>query len=153
MAYRVKEFQDFFLERYVSMPLDMGDGLFFNPALFHAAGRNDSVDVMRSANLLQISSAFGKPMESIDSLPLVQKCWEGLVEKFGREAMSDEVVALIGNLAEGYPFPTNLDRRVPDKDGMAPGSEQDVLRGGLEGGWGVEKVLGEMERMREDSRA
>ncbi|RYN81005.1 hypothetical protein AA0117_g2723 [Alternaria alternata] len=55
MAYRIPEFADYFLEKYVSMPLEMGDGLFFNPALFHAAGQNDSADINRSANLLQIS--------------------------------------------------------------------------------------------------
>jgi ectoine hydroxylase-related dioxygenase (phytanoyl-CoA dioxygenase family) len=52
MAYRIPKFQNFFLENYVSVPLQQGDGLFFNPALFHAAGQNDSSSIMRSANLL-----------------------------------------------------------------------------------------------------
>jgi ectoine hydroxylase-related dioxygenase (phytanoyl-CoA dioxygenase family) len=153
MAYRLKEFQDYFLEEYVSVSLEKGDGLFFNPALFHAAGANTSSDVQRSANLLQISSAFGKPMEMIDSLPLVEKTWDSLKEKFKREGLSEEVRAFVGNVADGYPFPTNLDRRVPETAGMAPESEQEVLVRGLQEGWGREKVMGELRGMREDSKA
>ncbi|KAF2269551.1 phytanoyl-CoA dioxygenase-like protein [Lojkania enalia] len=153
IAYRIQEFQDYFLEKYVSVPLQMGDGLFFNPALFHAAGRNESEGVMRSANLLQVSSAFGKPMESIDTLPLIERCWDGLMRMFKENGMSDEVKAVVGNIGEGYPFPTNLDRRVPETTGMAPESEQGILVKGLEEGLGKEAVLGVIRKMREDSRA
>lgn len=153
MAYRIPEFQQFFLEKYVSLPLEKGDGLFFNPALFHAAGQNDSKDILRTANLLQISSAFGKPMEMIDTLPLIEGTWEGLVGKFKQEGMSEEVKAFVGNVGEGYPFPTNLDRRVPETAGMAPSSEQDVLREGLEKGWEKERVLDELRKMRRDAAA
>ncbi len=153
MAYRLKEFQDFFLDNYVSIPLEKGDALFFNPALFHAAGANTSTDVHRSANLLQISSAFGKPMETIDSLPLVERTWDQLRVKYEREGLSEEVKAFIGNVAEGYAFPTNLDRRVPDKEGMAPESEQGFLGRGLREGWGRSVVVEGLRRMREDSRA
>lgn len=151
MAYRIPEFQEYFLEKYVAVPLEKGDGLFFNPALFHAAGENKSADIQRSANLLQISSAFGKPMEMIDTLPLIERCWEGLERMYEREGWSEEVKAFVGNVADGYPFPTNLDRRVPETAGMAPGSEQDMLRRGLEGGWEKEKVLGELRKMKLDS--
>lgn len=153
MAYRLKEFQDYFLESHVSVSLEKGDGLFFNPALFHAAGSNTSVDVQRSANLLQISSAFGKPMEMIDSLPLVEKTWNLLVQLYKREGLSDEVKTFVSNVAEGYPFPTNLDNRVPETAGMAPRSEQDLLLSGLREGWQQSKVLCELQRMREDSCA
>ena len=40
--------------------------MFFNPALFHAAGANHTTDVNRMANLLQVSSAFGRAMEAVD---------------------------------------------------------------------------------------
>ena len=153
MAYRIKEFQEYFLERYVSVPLEKGDGLFFNPALFHAAGSNTSIDIQRSANLLQISSAFGKPMETIDSLPLIRMTWDALVDKYKKEGGSEEVRTFVGNIAEGYPFPTNLDRRVPEIAGMAPTSEQDLLVKGLSELWNKEKVLGELMKMREDSKA
>jgi ectoine hydroxylase-related dioxygenase (phytanoyl-CoA dioxygenase family) len=80
MAYRIPKFQEYFLEKYVSVALDKGDGSFFNPALFHAAGQYDSADIQRSANLLQISSAFGKPMETIDTYPLVKLPGRSLLE-------------------------------------------------------------------------
>lgn len=153
MAYRIPEFQEFFLEEYVAVPLNKGDGLFFNPALFHAAGKNESRDIQRSANLLQISSAVGKTMERIETMPLVERCWDGLREMYKEEGMSAGVKALVGNLGEGYAFPTNLDRRVPETAGMAPSSEQDMLIRGLEEGWEKERVLSGLAKMKEDSRA
>ncbi|KAF9691401.1 hypothetical protein EKO04_010559 [Ascochyta lentis] len=153
MAYRLKEFQDYFLEKHVSVPLSKGDGLFFNPALFHAAGANTSQDIQRSANLLQISSAFGKPMEMVDTAPLVERTWDALRDKYRREGLSGEVRAFLGSVAEGYPFPTNLDNRVPETAGMAPESEQDLLVRGLKEGWDQERVLGELRKMAEDSKA
>jgi ectoine hydroxylase-related dioxygenase (phytanoyl-CoA dioxygenase family) len=172
MAWRRPEFRAFFQEKYIALPLALGDGVFFNPALFHAAGAN-VMDVSvggfrRVANLLQISSAFGKAMESVDAIPLVQRCWKFLVARYeatgkkiagsdldpglwGREAR--EVRALVQALGEGYPFPTNLDRRPPAPGRMAPDCEQDVLVRGLEGGWSVVEVVGALERMRLESRA
>ena len=153
MAYRIPEFQDYFLENFVSVPLERGDGLFFNPALFHAAGQNDSASIMRSANLLQISSAFGKPMEMIDTLPLIEKTWDGLQAMHKRDGLSDQVKAFIGNVAEGYPFPTNLDRRVPETAGMAPESEQALILKGLEKSWTRDEILKQVQQMRTDSLA
>jgi len=152
MAYRLPEFQDYFERHYVAVPLDIGDGLFFNPALFHAAGRNDSENIQRSANLLQISSGFGKPMERIDTYPLIERSWDGLVHKYEKEGLSEEVRAFVGNVGEGYPFPTNLDRRVPETAGMAPESEQDLLIQGLERGWAKVEMLKALRQMAEDSR-
>jgi ectoine hydroxylase-related dioxygenase (phytanoyl-CoA dioxygenase family) len=153
MAYRIPEFQQYFLENYVSVALEKGDGLFFNPALFHAAGQNDSVDLQRSANLLQISSAFGKPMETIDTYPLVDRTWDGLVKKYKKEGLIDEVKAFVGHVAEGYPFPTNLDRRVPETAGMAPSSEQDLLLEGLKDSWTKETILKELRKMKDNAAA
>ncbi|KAI9870855.1 MAG: hypothetical protein M1823_008621, partial [Watsoniomyces obsoletus] len=128
MAYRLPEFAAFFEEKCVSLPLEKGDAVFFNPALFHAAGRNTSADIERSANLLQISSAFGRAMESVDTQALIEACWSEVVrmheksvskkssgdgDKNGGHALSQEVRCAIKAIAEGYPFPTNLDRRPP----------------------------------------
>jgi hypothetical protein len=85
MAYRQEEFNAYFLENYIALPLKKGDAVFFSPALFHAAGENKTKDFERSANLIQVSSAFGKPMESVDSLPLVEKSWDSLAEKYAEE--------------------------------------------------------------------
>lgn len=64
-----------------------------------------------------------------------------------------KVRVLVRNIAEGYPFSTNLDKRPPAPSGMAPESEQEIVVRGLEGGWTVEEVVGELERMQRDSRA
>jgi ectoine hydroxylase-related dioxygenase (phytanoyl-CoA dioxygenase family) len=153
MAYRRPEFTAFFLDSYVALPLDEGDGLFFNPALFHAAGENVTEGFERWANLLQISSAFGKTMETIDGIPLVEACWEGLREMFEANGLDDEIMALVKALGDGYPFPTNLDRRPPRPDGMAPESEQDILIRCLEERKSKYEVLEELKKMRKDAMA
>lgn len=153
MAYRLPEFDKFFLENYVELPLQKGDGLFFNPALFHAAGTNRSADINRLVNLLQVSSAFGKPMESIDALPLVDKCWDELLRLHKAQGMSDEVKALVAAIGEGYPFPTNLDRNPPKSDSMAPESEQEVLMKALEEGKSKDEAVRALASYREATRA
>lgn len=153
MAYRLAEFNEFFLANYVSLPLKMGDGLFFNPALFHAAGSNESADVVRKANLLQISSAFGKPMETIETPPLVERCWNLLKVKYENEGDSIGVKAFISAIAAGYPFPTNLDKRAPGPQGLAPESEQEILLRGLQEGWTREEILRALYQIGEDSQA
>lgn len=153
MAYRVPEFAEFFQQNHVSLPLDKGDGLFFNPALFHAAGENRSTDIHRLANLLQISSAFGKPMESVDALPLVESCWDRLQAMYKQQGMGDEVKAFIAAIGEGYPFPTNLDRNPPRADEMAPLSEQDVLIDCLESHQGKSVVVERLKSYREAAKA
>jgi ectoine hydroxylase-related dioxygenase (phytanoyl-CoA dioxygenase family) len=62
LAFNRPEFIDFFAEHHVQVPLRQGDALFFNPALYHGAGANTSADIRRMANLLQISSPFGRAM-------------------------------------------------------------------------------------------
>lgn len=151
MAYRLPDFNRYFLANCVSLPLEKGDGIFFNPALFHAAGENTTEDFARSANLLQISSAFGKPMEAIDTLSLVERCWEPLAQKHSQEGMSDRVQAIVAAISEGYPFPTNLDKRPPAPGGMAPESEQDVVRAGLKEAWTSGTVIQTLRRMRADA--
>ena len=153
MAYRLPEFTQYFLENYVTLPLEIGDGLFFNPALFHAAGENRTTDVVRSANLLQVSSAFGKPMESLDTVSLIESCWRTLTQKFDKEGTSLYVEAVVAAVAEGYPFPTNLDRRPPAPGGMAPESEQDIVRSGLKEGWDVKRVVEALRKIKNDSKA
>lgn len=153
MAYRSQEFVDYFQEHYVSLPLGKGDAVFFSPGLMHAAGENSTSNFARSANLIQVSSAFGKTMESVDSLPLVEKCWPLLLKKFEAEGQSSEVSAFVAAVCEGYPFPTNLDRRPPAPGGMAPASEQDLLREALQSRRSREDVMQMLRGMRADSQA
>lgn len=153
MSYRQQEFNEYFLKNYAALPLAKGDGLFFNPALFHAAGTNESSDVKRLANLLQISSAFGKPMETIDALPLVERCWGELKKVYERDGLNDQVKTFIRAVAEGYPFPTNLDQNAPGGENMAPDTEQDVVLKGLKDGLDVNGVVKALEDYRASSKA
>ena len=152
MAYRLKEFQDFFDRNWVSCELKMGDAVFFNPALFHAAGENRTSDVQRSANLLQVSSAFGRTMETIDTLGIIERCWDE-VRKLYKGGMGEQVSAILSAIGEGYPFPTNLDKRPPAPGGMAPENEIDVLQRGLSEGWNTEEVVAALRQIRTDSLA
>ncbi|KAI7240324.1 PhyH-domain-containing protein [Hortaea werneckii] len=154
MAYRDPDFDEHFLKSWVSVPLKKGDAVFFSPALHHAAGENKTKDVHRSNNLIQVSSAFGKPMEIIDTMPLVDKTWDKLQAEYSKKgSFTPEIETFICNLGEGYPFPTNLDRRQPGPDGMAPESEQELLRRGLQDGWSRERIMQEFADMREASKA
>ncbi|KAE8365215.1 hypothetical protein BDV27DRAFT_171794 [Aspergillus caelatus] len=160
LAWRKEDFRAFFQERYVALPLEFGDGLFFNPAVFHAAGANETEPgpdggFHRKANLLQISSGLGKAMESIDSVPIVEKCWGTLVKRVqGAGGQLDgELENFVRAVADGYPFPTNLDKRPPAPNGMAPESEQEIIVRGLKEGWGTERAVEELRRMKADSCA
>lgn len=153
MAWRLTEFKEHFLKSYVSLPLEQGDGLFFNPALFHAAGNNESSDINRLVNLLQISSAFGKPMETVEAQPIVEKCWDEMSRMYGEVGMTDEMESIIAAVGEGYPFPTNLDKNSPDQGEMTPPSEQDVIRKCLVEGKSKDQVIAAMRELAGKSRA
>lgn len=158
LAWRRDDFRAFFQNNYVALPLELGDGVFFNPGLFHAAGANDlpaETGFHRKANLLQVSSAFGKPMETVDTVPVIQRCWEGLGRRFAEAGgvLDKETRVLVQAVAEAYPFPTNLDKRPPAPSGMAPESEQEIIIRGLEGAWTVDQVVDELLEMQRDSRA
>lgn len=151
IAYRLPQFQEYFEREYLSLPLKQGDAVFFNPAVFHAAGENKTRDLDRCVNLLQISSAFGKPMESIDTIALGESCWSELLAKYRTEGLSAEVKSFVAAIADGYPFPLNLDRRAPAPGGMAPQSEQDVLLTGLVQQADVETITRHLKLMKKDS--
>ncbi|MEP3248538.1 MAG: phytanoyl-CoA dioxygenase family protein, partial [Lentilitoribacter sp.] len=51
-AWRREDFRALFEDRYIQLPLAKGDALFFNPAVFHAAGANTSSGIHRMANLM-----------------------------------------------------------------------------------------------------
>lgn len=109
MAYRLPECNQYFLKNHVSLPQEKVDGIFFNPVLFHTEDKNVATGLERSANLLQISSAVGKPKQIIDTLPLVDRCCKGLMGKYNKEGLSNGVRASVAAIAKGHPFPTSLD--------------------------------------------
>ena len=131
VAWRRQDFRDFFEANHVQMPLAKGDAVFFNPALFHAAGANTSADIQRMANLLQVSSAFGRAMESVDRTAMCRRLYPVLASLDMDRAERD---AAIASCAEGYSFPTNLDRD-PPKGGLAPETQAALFRRALDEGW------------------
>jgi len=134
-----QEFQDYFDKHHIQLPLEKGDVVFFNPALIHAAGTNRSKDILRMANLLQVSSAFGRAMESIGREKMSATLYPALKAMLaaGRidRARADNAIA---SCAEGYSFPTNLDRD-PPKGGLAPKTQAALFGEALDAGWSPEE--------------
>ncbi len=134
LAWRRPEFREYFDQHLVQLPLAKGDAVFFNPALFHAAGHNRTVDVRRMANLLQMSSPFGRAMESVDRDRMAMALFPTLRARHVAGVDEQDISNVIAAAAEGYPFPTNLDRD-PPIDGLAPESNAELLRRAVGESW------------------
>ncbi|WP_028938169.1 phytanoyl-CoA dioxygenase family protein [Pseudonocardia spinosispora] len=135
------EFREYFDAEHVQLPLAKGDAVFFNPAVIHGAGTNRTADVQRMANLLQISSAFGRAMESIDRERMCNALYPALTE-WHRHDPGGAANAVAAS-AEGYPFPTNLDLD-PPLDGLAPPSQADLVRRALAEKWPADQLRDEL---------
>lgn len=133
LAFHDPGFAAYFDEACVQLPLSKGDAVFFNPALFHAAGANTTEDVHRMANLLQVSSAFGRAMEAVDRSTMCRSLYPALQSLRGQMGDAD-IQAAIAACAEGYAFPTNLDTD-PPIGGNAPQTQADILRQALAEDW------------------
>jgi ectoine hydroxylase-related dioxygenase (phytanoyl-CoA dioxygenase family) len=131
LAWRREDFKAYFAEHHVQLPLRKGDAGFFNPALFHGAGTNVSADIQRMANLLQVSSGFGRAMEQVDRARVVAAVYPALLASGLDEAGLAHAVAAS---AEGYPFPTNLDLDQP-VDGLTPATQAELVHQALAEGW------------------
>jgi ectoine hydroxylase-related dioxygenase (phytanoyl-CoA dioxygenase family) len=129
------EFQAFFDANHIQLPLKKGDAVFFNPSLMHAAGTNKSSDIYRLANLLQVSCAFGRAMESVDRVRMASALYPTLLDMQSKGTMDAEQLAnTVAASAEGYAFPTNLDRD-PPVGGLAPESQQGMMLRALQEKW------------------
>ncbi|MBY3312516.1 phytanoyl-CoA dioxygenase family protein [Rhizobium laguerreae] len=133
LALKRQEFRDYFETNHVQLPLEKGDVVFFNPALFHAAGTNRSADIKRVANLLQVSSAFGRAMETVNRERMTARLFPALKALQGRLS-PDEIANAVAACAEGYSFPTNLDRD-PPLGGLAPKTQAQLMHEALKEGW------------------
>ena len=152
-AWRRSDFRALFEERHVQLPLAKGDALFFNPALFHAAGDNTSKDIHRLANLLQVSSAFGRAMETIDRAKMCKLCFpHALSALANKELNSAELAAAIAATAEGYSFPTNLDNN-PPINGLAPETQGAFFQRALNERMSEHEFAAQLERMQQVSNA
>ena len=131
LAWRRQDFRDLFHARHIQLPLKKGDALFFNPALFHAAGTNFSADIQRMANLLQVSSAYGRAMEAIDRTAMCKALYPVLQATLqAGNVGQDGLNAAIAACAEGYSFPTNLDID-PPVGGLAPETQNRLFHRAL----------------------
>jgi len=133
LAWRRPEFIEYFDQHHVQLPLRKGDAVFFNPALFHAAGTNRTADVRRMANLLQVSSAMGRAMETVDRERMCRALYPALLQRAQSSGLDGGVRNVVAACAEGYAFPTNLDRD-PPVDGLAPSTQADLVLSCLERG-------------------
>lgn len=146
LAWRHPDFVAYFKERAVQLALDKGDMLFFNPALFHAAGSNRTKDRHRIANLLQMFTAFAIPMETVDRTAMALAVYPALLARLNAGAMdAAEMTAVVATVAAGYPFPTNLDSD-PPLYGMAPETGQQVMQEALNERWPMEKFRTRVEQ-------
>jgi ectoine hydroxylase-related dioxygenase (phytanoyl-CoA dioxygenase family) len=130
IAFYRPEFIEYFADHHVQVPLHKGDAVFFNPALYHGAGTNTSADIARMANLLQISSPFGRAMESLDRTAMVRAVYPELLAMKAAGRSQRALTNAVNATAEGYAFPTNLDRDQPIGS-LAPPSQVDVVLAAL----------------------
>ena len=147
LAWRRPEFREYFEANYVQLPLGQGDVAFFNPALFHAAGANRTGDVTRMANLLQVSSAFGRAMEAVDRTAMSAAVFPALLamrDAGGAGLARTAIANVIAACAEGYSFPTNLDLDQP-VGGLAPPTQADILSRAVAEGWPRQKLDTELD--------
>lgn len=146
-AWRRDDFRAHFEAHCVQLPLQKGDAIFFNPALFHAAGANTSASIHRMVNLLQVSSAFGRAMESVDRAAICTAIFPALRDAVAEARLSRTALeAVLGASAEGYSFPTNLDRD-PPVGGLAPKTQKTLLREAVTEGWTPTALAQELAAM------
>jgi ectoine hydroxylase-related dioxygenase (phytanoyl-CoA dioxygenase family) len=135
VAWRRADFREYFEGNFVQLPLAKGDAIFFNPALFHAAGSNRTNDVQRMANLLQISSAYGRAMEVVNRTRMSEVLYPVLRRRLlAGDITEQQALSVIASCAEGYSFPTNLDRD-PPANGLAPESQGQLMLRALRENW------------------
>ena len=146
LAWRRQDFRDYFEANYIQLPLEKGDVIFFSPALFHAAGANRTASIQRMANLLQISSAYGRAMESVNRARMCEVLYPVLLDHFATGRLTEaEVDAVIASCADGYPFPTNLDND-PPVGGLAPNSQQMTFAQALRESWQADTFAAAIRR-------
>ncbi len=147
------EFRSYFEEHHIQLPLSKGDALFFNPAMFHAAGENQTADIDRIANLLQIGSGYGRSIEIVDRTRMSLALYPTLAALKASGALTEaEIADVAAACAEGYPFPANLDIDSP-LTGMAPESQQELMLRALEEGWDANRFADGVREQAERKRS
>jgi ectoine hydroxylase-related dioxygenase (phytanoyl-CoA dioxygenase family) len=152
LAYHDPAFTAYFEDHRVQLPLAKGDAAFFNPALFHGAGTNRTSDVRRMANLLQVSSAFGRAMETVDTTAICVAV-HPVLRRWRQEGHDPRAIANVVTAgAEGYPFPTNLDRDQPIGS-LAPQSQAGLWTQALDEDWDTDRLVEALDAQEERRRS
>ncbi len=152
LAFHEADFAAFFDDHKSQIPLNKGDVVFLSPALFHAAGTNLS-DKDRIANLIQISSAFGRPMESVNRQVMTENVYPILLDRIKQDVISPRTVGdIIAAVADGYSFPTNLDSD-PPIGGNVPVTAQQMMRQALQEHWTLQRLKSEFSLYTEKRKA
>jgi ectoine hydroxylase-related dioxygenase (phytanoyl-CoA dioxygenase family) len=143
LAWRNLDFRAYFDANHVQLPLEKGDAVFFKPSLFHAAGHNRTTDVKRLGNLLQVSSAFGRAIETVDRHAMVTAVYPSLLTRKAAGVAERDLRNVVAASAEGYAFPTNLDRDQP-VGGLAPESQAALTWRALQEDWPPDLLAAEL---------
>ncbi|PWK80681.1 ectoine hydroxylase-related dioxygenase (phytanoyl-CoA dioxygenase family) [Lentzea atacamensis] len=152
LAVNLPDFQQWFTEKRSQLPLDKGDVVFFNPAVMHGAGANRTTDVKRMANLLQISSAFGRAAATVDTESIVAAIYPVLRARRAAGVGDVYVENVLTAAAEGYPFPTNLDRDKPIGS-LFPESQLDLAKRALADEWDQDRLVTALAEQAERRRS
>lgn len=154
-AWRDPQFIDFFEENHVQCELHKGDIVFFNPALFHAAGDNDSKDIHRIANLLQIVSPMSVALEAVNRSTMALTVYQELCNRWSgfdiAQAFS-EPANVIAATCDGFPFPTNLDTDPPQNE-CAPMSMAELMVVALQENWTEERFARRLQQQQANRAA
>ncbi|MCU1616874.1 MAG: Phytanoyl-CoA dioxygenase, partial [Frankiales bacterium] len=84
--------------------------------------------------LLQVSSAFGRAMETVDRSAMVHALYPVLLAQKAAGADERTLRDAVAASAEGYAFPTNLDRDQPI-GGLAPETQAELVWRALQEQW------------------
>ena len=86
------------------------------------------------ANLLQVSSAFGRAMGTVDTERVAAAVYPTLRARRAAGTSEQDLRNVVAAAAEGYPFPTNLDRDQP-VGALVPESQAQLVWRALENDW------------------
>jgi ectoine hydroxylase-related dioxygenase (phytanoyl-CoA dioxygenase family) len=103
------------------------------------------------ANLLQVSSAFGRAMESVDRERMCNAIFPALLAVRADRSDGRSLANAVAACAEGYSFPTNLDRDQP-VGGLAPETQSQLLARAVAEGWDAAALQKELASYAERRR-
>lgn len=153
LAAQLPEFSEYFEDHCVQLPLNKGDAVYFNPAVFHAAGENNTRDIDRIVNLMQVGSGYARSIEIVDRARMSAFLYPVLKQMADENVVNaNQLKCIIAACAEGYPFPANLDLDSP-LSGMAPESQQDLMHRAIASGMNADQFKKALDKQQQRKRS